>query len=94
MENANPTRNPYTTVPGAGLLLLSLFMVIAKYVLPLFMELKQQITYEWYVPFIIGGAGLLLVYMSDAYFSAMFGVGLDAGKSWLSRKPKTEEEKK
>jgi hypothetical protein len=90
MENSNPKHNPYTTIPGLVLLLITASMLVVKYILPAFMVLKQPIEYPWYMPVTIGGGGLLLVYMTDDYFAQMFSVG----KNYVSKKTTTTTETK
>jgi hypothetical protein len=90
MENSNPNHNPYTTIPGLVLLLITATMLIVKYILPAFMVLKQPIEYPWYMPISIGLGGLVLVYMNDSYFADIFSTG----KGYFIRRTTTTTETK
>jgi len=72
IENANPKRNPFTAVMGILFMSVSLFMYVFKYFVPVLVVMKQEIPYEWYVPIIPLGLGLLLFFMNDDYFGKIF----------------------
>ena len=86
MENVNPKRNPVTTTLGAAFILIAIGMFIVKYLLPSFMELKRDIAYEWYLPGIVIGLGILLIYMNDYYFKRLF----NRGEKIIAKKTGTE----
>lgn len=72
IENANPKRNPVTSVIGGVFLLISAAMYIVKYIVPAFFVLKQDIPYEWYGPIIPLALGILLAFLNDEYFARIF----------------------
>lgn len=72
IENANPKRNPVTTVLGLVFILISAAMLVVQYIVPVFFVLKQDIPYAWYTPFIPLGIGILLVFINDEYFAKIF----------------------
>lgn len=75
IENANPKRNPVTSVIGGVFLLISAAMYIVKYIVPAFFVLKQEIPYEWYGPIIPLALGVLLAFLNDEYFARIFNRG-------------------
>lgn len=72
ITNANPQKNPITTLLGGVFILISAGMYIVKYIIPAFVILKQEIPYEWYVPMMPLLLGILLVFINDEYFSRIF----------------------
>jgi hypothetical protein len=72
LDNANPKKNPVTTLLGAVFMTISATMYCIKYILPAFIELKAVIPYEWHTPLWPLGLGLLLLFMNERYFDRMF----------------------
>jgi hypothetical protein len=72
IENANPKKNPVTTLLGAVFMTISAAMYCIKYVLPAFFHLKSEMPYEWHTPLFPLGLGLFLLFMNDSYFDRIF----------------------
>jgi ABC-type Na+ efflux pump permease subunit len=72
VNNVNPKRNPFTTVIGTLFLLVSLMMVMVKYIVPSFVELKQAVPYEGWHILIVVLVGVFLIFMNDNYFARIF----------------------
>ncbi len=62
MENANPKKNPITTVTGALFIVISLLM----YALPMVMTVHKDFTDRWYIPLIPVAIGVLLIFSPDS----------------------------
>lgn len=76
MENLSPTKNPKTTIPGYIFIGISTVMFVIQYVLPAFMVLKQEPVYPWYTPWYLLGAGIILLFLTDAIFERIFSVAI------------------
>ena len=50
IENADPKRNPVTTLLGGVFMSISATMYCIKYIIPAFFELKAEVPYEWHTP--------------------------------------------
>lgn len=72
IDNANPKRNPVTTLLGSLFVIVSLGMYIVKYWVPAFFQLKQEIPFEWYTPILPLLIGIVLLFINDEYFSRIF----------------------
>lgn len=72
VENINPKRNPVTSLLGGLFILISAGMYFVKYIVPAFVVLKQEINFEWYIPIIPLGLGILLAFINDDYFARIF----------------------
>jgi UDP-N-acetylmuramyl pentapeptide phosphotransferase/UDP-N-acetylglucosamine-1-phosphate transferase len=72
ISNADPKRNPVTSLLGGVFIVISSLMYIVKYIVPAFVILKQEIPFEWYVPLIPLTIGILLVFINDDYFAKIF----------------------
>jgi UDP-N-acetylmuramyl pentapeptide phosphotransferase/UDP-N-acetylglucosamine-1-phosphate transferase len=72
ISNADPKRNPVTSLLGGVFIVISSLMYIVKYIVPAFVVLKQEIPFEWYVPLIPLAIGILLVFINDDYFAKIF----------------------
>jgi hypothetical protein len=79
-ENINPKKNPWTTVTGTLFIILSLVMYVVKYLVPLFVALKQPVDYADYIPAIMIFIGLVLLFMSDSLFERIFSAVLSVFK--------------
>lgn len=67
MENLNPVKNPWTTIPGIMIFVFGFTL----WVLPYFVTLKQEVEwYKWAVPMCIG---LLLWVAPDKIISILLG---------------------
>jgi hypothetical protein len=71
-DNANPKKNPVTTILGAVFMSISATMYGIKYILPAFFHLKAEMPYEWHTPLWPLGLGLFLLFMDDRYFARIF----------------------
>lgn len=81
IQNINPKQNPVTSYLGGLFILISAIMYVVKYIVPAFFVLKQEIDYEWYLPTIPLGLGILLAFLNDEYFARIFNrVDKVAGK--------------
>lgn len=72
IDNANPKRNPVTTLLGSLFVIVSLGMYIVKYWVPAFFLLKQDIPFEWYTPILPLLIGVVLLFINDDYFARIF----------------------
>jgi O-antigen/teichoic acid export membrane protein len=79
-QNINPNKNPWTTVTGTLFIILSLVMYVVKYLVPLFVTLKQPVDYADYIPAIMIFIGLVLLFMSDNLFERIFNAVLNVFK--------------
>lgn len=79
-DNSNPKKNPWTTVTGTMFIILAFVMYIVKYLVPLFITLKQTVDYADYIPAIVIFIGLVLVFMSDSLFERIFSAVLSVFK--------------
>jgi hypothetical protein len=72
MENANPTKNPVTTIIGIVLIAFALFVWGAT----MFFDVKEEFTKLWWVPILILISGFLFVLSPD---TLVYGVkkGID-----------------
>lgn len=86
LENANPKKNPVTTLLGAVFMTISATMYCIKYILPAFIHLKAEVPYEWHTPLFPLGLGLLLLFMNEKYFDRLF----NKGESYLGKKTGSE----
>lgn len=87
INNANPRTNPATTVMGVVFITISAVMYVMKYVLPAFMEFKQELPYEWYTPLLPLVVGIILMFINDSYFNRIF----NRAEKIVSKKTDTEE---
>lgn len=72
IQNADPKRNPWTSSVGLVFLTISAVMYVMKYIMPAFIEFKQELPYEWYTPLFPLGIGILLIFINDTYFAKIF----------------------
>jgi hypothetical protein len=72
LDNANPRKNPVTTLLGAVFMSISATMYCIKYVIPAFFHLKSELPYEWYTPLFPLFIGLFLLFMNEEYFDRIF----------------------
>jgi len=72
IENANPKKNPMTSWPGVLFIFISAVMFVVKYIMPVFIILKQEVPYDWWAPTVPLAIGILLVFINDDYFSRIF----------------------
>lgn len=72
ISNANPKRNPITSLLGGCFIVISGMMYVVKYIVPAFVILKQDIPYEWYVPILPLLIGVILIFINDEYFARIF----------------------
>lgn len=72
IDNANPKRNPVTTLLGSLFVIVSLGMYVVKYWVPAFFQLKQEIPFEWYTPILPLLIGIILLFINDEYFARIF----------------------
>ena len=72
IENANPKRNPMTSFLGGIFIMIGAMMYVVLYIVPVFVVLKQEIPYEWYIPIIPIMIGVILVSINDQYFERIF----------------------
>jgi RsiW-degrading membrane proteinase PrsW (M82 family) len=79
-----------TTVLGFIFILLSVAMIVVKYLLPSFIELRVADPYPGWVILIVILVGLILVYMNEDYFRELFGLG----KKVAAKKLGVDDEKK
>jgi hypothetical protein len=86
INNANPRHNPVTTVMGCVFITISAVMYVMKYVLPAFMEFKQELPYEWYTPILPLIVGIVLMFINDSYFARIF----NRAEKIVSKKTETE----
>lgn len=89
LENTNPKHNPATSGLGVLFMFISIAMYSIKYILPAFMTLKNDVSYDWYAPMIPLSLGLILLFMTDDYFAQIFGIG----KKIIEKKTGTDEQK-
>lgn len=75
-ENANPRKNPVTTITGGVFIVLGAVMYTVKYLFPLFVTLKQEVHYSDWIPGIMIFIGLVLTFMNDTLFGTIFGAFL------------------
>lgn len=68
MENLNPVKNPWTTIPGIVLFVVGLVL----WVLPYFFDLKKPV--EWYQFTAPMALGLLLWVAPDRIISIVLGL--------------------
>ena len=85
-ENANPKRNPVTTLLGGVFMSISATMYCIKYILPAFFELKSEVPYEWHTPIWPLLLGLILLFMNEKYFDRIF----NRAEKIVSKKTETE----
>ncbi len=88
MENINPNLNPKTTIPGYILIGISSIMLMIKYVLPAFLELKQEPAYPDWIPFGILGLGVIGLFLTDEIFLRIF----NRGDKIVAKKTDTDKE--
>lgn len=86
IENANPKRNPVTTMLGAVFMSISATMYAIKYILPAFFQLKTEIPYDWHTPLWPLILGLFLLFMNENYFDKIF----NRAEKIVSKKTETE----
>jgi hypothetical protein len=86
IDNVNPRHNPVTTVLGCVFVTISAVMYVMKYVLPAFMEFKQELPYEWYTPLLPLTVGIVLMFINDNYFNRIF----NRAEKIVSKKTETE----
>lgn len=67
IDNANPQKNPITTILGLVMSLISLLIWVA----PMFVEVKKDYTTMWYIPTGILVSGILLIGAPDKLFSGL-----------------------
>lgn len=79
-QNINPQKNPVTTIAGSLFIILSLTMYSVKYLLPLFVHLKQEVGYSDVIPAVMIFIGLVLIFMSDTLFERIFSAVLNVFK--------------
>lgn len=72
INNTNPKQNPITTLMGSVFVTISAVMYVMKYVMPAFMQFKQDLPYEWYTPLLPLFVGVVLMFMNDNYFNRIF----------------------
>ncbi len=72
MENLNPTKNPKTTIPGYIFIGIATIMFSIQYILPAFIELKQEPSYPWWTPYALLAIGVTFLFLTDAYFERIF----------------------
>ena len=76
IDNTNPKKNPWTTVTGTLFIVLALVMYVVKYLVPLFITLKEPVSYADYIPAVVIFIGLVLLFMSDTLFDKIFNAVL------------------
>jgi hypothetical protein len=86
INNADPKKNPVTTLLGAIFITISAMMYCMKYILPAFIEFKQELPYEWYTPIWPLAIGVLLIFINDRYFDRIF----NRAEKIVSKKTETE----
>jgi hypothetical protein len=86
INNADPKKNPVTTLLGCVFVSISAAMYGIKYILPAFMEFKQELPYEWHTPVWPLLIGILLIFINDSYFNRMF----NRAEKVVSKKTDTE----
>ncbi len=72
IENANPKKNPITSLIGGVFIMIGALMYVVLYIVPAFVILKQEIPFEWYTPIVPIVIGVVLVFLDDAYFARIF----------------------
>lgn len=72
IANANPKRNPITSILGSFFIIISGAMYTVKYMVPAFFVLKQEIPFEWYTPILPLLIGVILLFINDEYFARIF----------------------
>lgn len=72
IDNANPKRNPVTSLLGSLFVAISMGMYTVKYIIPAFFMLKQEIPFEWYTPILPLLIGIVLIFINDEYFARIF----------------------
>ena len=72
-----PSNRQSTTWIGYAFIMLAFVMVVVKYLLPLFIVLKEkpEELYKGWVILIVVAVGILLVYLNEEYFGQLFKIG-------------------
>ena len=89
LNNASVKRNPITTIMGIIVIIAAAFMLAGLYILPMFVDLKKEASYDWYHVLAVFCVGVVLIYFNDDYFKQLFGIG----KLFLKKKAGVEDSK-